>query len=186
MCLEERSCKLCGTAFIFNATPSKVKAGHGVFCSGVCQRRGRRQRQLRDSFFARVGRSNQKGCLPRTGAIDANGYGHLGGPLAHRISWELYQGPIPEGLHVLHHCDNPQCVNPEHLFLGTNRDNIDDKIAKGRQAQGEMFNRKLTTAVVLRIRERAKSETQETIGNDLGVNQSHISRIVNRQIWKHI
>ena len=68
---------------------------------------------------------------------------------AHRVSWELFRGAIPDGLHVLHRCDNPACVNPEHLFLGTATDNMADKYRKGRQARGEGVARpKLTEAKV--------------------------------------
>lgn len=71
------------------------------------------------------------------GTRDKRGYGNwirqgFDTRSAHRISWMMHKGPIPDGLHVLHKCDVTLCVNPEHLFLGTNQDNIDDKVRKGR------------------------------------------------------
>ena len=76
------------------------------------------------------------GCLEWTGAKGHKGYGQIwsGKQIrTHRLAWELANGPIPDGIHVLNHCDNPPCCNPEHLFLGTNADNVADKITKGRQ-----------------------------------------------------
>lgn len=77
------------------------------------------------------------GCHEFTGFLLPNGYGRIGGGdgktwLAHRMSWTCHFGPIPAGIQVLHRCDNRKCIRPEHLFLGTQADNMQDMIAKGR------------------------------------------------------
>lgn len=79
------------------------------------------------------------GCIEWTGYTDPKGYGRLsvasGEVLAHRIAYGMHYGAINNGLHVLHRCDNPSCVNPAHLFLGTNDDNMADKVRKGRTSR---------------------------------------------------
>lgn len=93
-------------------------------------------KSVEDKFWGRVVKAD--GCWSWTGAKDKNGYGTFSpsattGPLrAHRFSWEIHRGGIPTGLCVCHHCDNPECTNPEHLFVGTNKDNMEDKTRKGR------------------------------------------------------
>lgn len=88
-----------------------------------------------DRFWEKVDRSAD-GCWPFRGAIDQRGYGRFSvrnvSVPAHRVAWELSNGPIRSGLHVLHSCDNPPCCNPSHLRLGTNAENHTEKIAKGR------------------------------------------------------
>lgn len=87
-------------------------------------------------FWSSVDKDGENGCWLWTRGRNEHGYGVLdrksGSGLAHRYSWELANGPIPTGLQVLHRCDNPPCVNPEHLFLGTRLDNMADMTAKGR------------------------------------------------------
>ncbi len=86
-------------------------------------------------------------CWVWQGTITGQGYGQfykkeIGLQLAHRVSYRFYKGEIPKGINVLHKCDNPPCVNPSHLFLGTQRDNITDMIRKGRKGISRMFGQK--------------------------------------------
>ena len=96
---------------------------------------------------------------------------------AHRISWELHFGPVPEGLHVLHHCDVPRCVRPDHLFIGTRSDNMADMQAKGR---GNRSDPKLVDEV---MGLRSAGRTQQSIADQLGISQSLVSLIVLGQHW---
>lgn len=111
---------------------------------------------------------------------------------AHRLSWEMANGQIPEGLDVLHDCpggDNPSCVNPAHLKVGTHGDNMADASFKGQIPRGE--NRptaKLTDGLVLLIRERyaAGGITQKELAGEYLVSISQINSVVNRRAWRHV
>lgn len=104
---------------------------------------------------------------------------------AHRWVWEQIHGPIPAGLCVLHRCDNRACVNPQHLFLGTQLDNIADKVAKDRQQKGERVpNARLREQDVRTIRSSVAS--QRELAKHFGVDQSTISDVVRRKHWRHI
>lgn len=109
--------------------------------------------------------------------------------LAHRAAWRLMKGPIPDGLFVLHRCDNPACLNPTHLFLGTQSDNAKDMWAKGRarpkQAKGSQHaNSKLTEDLVRDI--RASKESGVEIARRLGLTATTICDVRKRRTWKHL
>jgi hypothetical protein len=135
-------------------------------------------------------------CWEWIAAKDQKGYGFIGigtgvATRAHRMSWVLAHGEFPKELCVLHKCDNPSCVNPDHLFLGTNQDNIDDRERKGRNIvyRGEDHgNAKLTDEDVLEIRRKyATGEANiPKLSNEYHVSISSIGRIILRNSWTHI
>lgn len=112
-------------------------------------------------------------------------YAHIG---AHQLSWMLHRGPIPDGLCVLHRCDNRACVNPDHLFLGTKTDNARDRDIKNRQAKGTRVNTcKLSPAQVLEVRALAAAGAKyRTLGRQFGVSGTAIKYIVSRRNWRHL
>ncbi len=126
---------------------------------------------------------------------NAQGYGTAYDPdtktteRVHRTAWRRARGPIPKGLHVLHKCDNPPCYNVDHLFLGTQKQNMDDKRNKGRDihAAGETHgSSKLTAEQVTSIRERYRPGNGLTLGREFGVHKSTIARVAKGVTWKTI
>jgi hypothetical protein len=144
--------------------------------------------------FATLVRADLSGCWIWVGSKSRKGYGRMReGPrnskiiAAHRVSWTLHKGPIPSGLFVLHRCDNPACVNPAHLFIGTYADNNADRDSKGRHRplRGEANGMsKLTKEAVLAI--RADRRTSVAIAPEFGVSQSLVRLIKNRKAWSHV
>ena len=155
---------------------------------------------LASRFWARVVRSD--GCWTWTGHVNGKGYGMirrgvgLGNTTVHRLSWEMHKGPIPDGLLVCHSCDNPPCVNPAHLFLGTTTDNMRDMVAKGRSGgqrhphlvRGERNGAaRLTVQDVLAIRTRlAAGETQSALARSFNVSRGTIRLVGLRVTWDHV
>lgn len=139
-------------------------------------------------FWAKVEKS--KSCWIWTaGTID--GYGQFSFPAgqrAHRYSWELHNGPVPERLCVLHRCDNPPCVNPDHLFLGTREENLEDMTAKGRRARGSVNgNSKLTEKKVVKIKKLLSLGVKyKDIAEQFGVAEITIYRISSKLSWEHV
>lgn len=127
----------------------------------------------------------------------SGGYGRLliakKSQLAHRYSYSINVGPIPEGINVCHHCDNPSCVRPSHLFLGTNADNAADRDAKGRQVvrRGEEFTHsKLTDESVRFIRENYTPGHpvfgSRAMARKFGVSSTVVKWVRQNKIWKHV
>ena len=169
------------------------------------------KKSIEERFWEKVDQSGgSDACWPWTGAVHHNGAGVLWGSqshhavIAYRLSWEFAHGPIPAGLCVCHRCDNRLCVNPAHLFLGTNADNSADMVRKGRQASGDNTgarlyperrlrgeadpDAKLTEEDVRTIRQWYANGgvLQREIGHRYGISQATVSAILLRKTWKHI
>lgn len=159
------------------------------------RRRGvTRYLSLADALAQNVDRSaGPEACWPWTGCTSRPGnYGvfKFKGPRlrAHRVAYELARGPVPDGLFVLHRCDNPPCCNPAHLFLGTNTENTADRNAKGRTARGTRSAcHRLTDSAVGEIRQRsAGGESRASLARAFGVDESTIRGVVNGKYWSHV
>lgn len=149
-------------------------------------------RELRERFWSRVDQAGPNGCWVWTGTKRSKGYGviYSGRQFrAHRLSYEWAFGSIPNGMEVCHTCDNPSCVNPGHLFVGTMADNQADKVAKGRQQRGEThYFALLTEADVLAIRWLRKNRwgSAKEIAAWFGVSHWTIYSVARGKLWRHL
>lgn len=137
----------------------------------------------------------ESGCWEFVGCRNIKGYGKINiggmGRLAHRVCWELHFGPIPIGMHVLHECDNPPCCNPNHLKLGNDQDNCDDKFNRKRNynAKGmEHGNALLNEDNVRQIKRflHSKQYTQVELANMFNVTRQAIWAIAHGKAWTHV
>ena len=154
---------------------------------------------LKRRFWAKVAKSD--GCWEWTAEIGYKGYGRFclwslgkrSTVAAHRVAWELTSGPIPVGLMVCHRCDNRKCVRPDHLFLGTNQDNMTDMKNKGRSRGASLVGEsnpasRLTAEIVRTIRAEHSGQVGDNraLAKKYDVSHKTISKIVLRQRWAHV
>lgn len=144
-------------------------------------------------FWSKVVVGEVDECWEWQGALKGRGYGrisiHNRSWYVHRVAWILTFGPIPKGLLVCHHCDNPGCCNPYHLFLGTHADNMADAVSKGHFPRGETsYLSKLTEDNVLDIRQLYASGecTVQDLAEEFGVGKRCVYRVICRDNWRHI
>lgn len=160
------------------------------------------RKPLAERFWAKVRRTDD--CWIWMGARNSAGYGNIGDygdgrkvVLTHRLSMALSGTAIPIGMQVLHRCDNPPCVNPGHLFVGTALDNSRDMITKGRHSHGDEHtkrlrlprgehhaNARLTDAAVCEI--RTSQLPVKTLAEKFGVVRTVIYKVLRREIWAHV
>jgi len=207
-------CEFCGEKY-------KTLNSDRRFCSHECagrvNARGKTRRppttqEIEEKFWSRAAK-RKKGCWKWTGGKNGVGYGIFRGRRAHRFSYELLVGAIPEGLFVCHTCDNRECVNPKHLFVGTQQDNMSDMRAKGRGhchpkgtvwgmskmvqknpelVQGERNGRhKLTEDDVREIRKRFRQyayrrSNAKQLAREFGVCKNAIYQIIRKAAWGHV
>jgi hypothetical protein len=143
--------------------------------------------EVRFNFLYKV--DGDKECWNWTGPKDQEGYGIFffggGKERAHRFSYRLHNGKSAGNLSVCHHCDNPSCVNPAHLFLGTTKENIQDALKKGRFAIGHLNGRaKLDQQQVRDLKD--SKESGSALARKLGVNRSTINRIRRGEGWRNV
>ena len=139
-------------------------------------------------FMGYVDQKEENECWNWLGSKNTCGYGKFAinktSYMAHRVSWILKNGDIPEGLFVLHKCDNRPCVNPNHLYVGTQQENSDDKVNRGRSARGTRNHSKLKEAQVLEIRKLLQEgASQAGLSRIYGVSDTTIRQIGLRNKW---
>ena len=189
-------CAICGMSFNENQSLAHAARKAQVCCSRECGRQNKRK-NWQKRFWSRVEKSTDTDCWFWVGAVQSNGYGHfpakdaLGNHAgAHRVSYFIASGKDPGSMHVLHRCDTPLCVNPAHLFLGTNSDNVADKVGKGRArgVAGEKHpNATISEAIVKEARRMSRCGLQpKKIATLLHVSVPAIRAAVANKSWRHV
>lgn len=188
-----KKCLFCGERF-------KTKRVGAKYCGVRCYHESPAsnrwpERTLRERFEEKFKKREWTECWLWTASTNTLGYGRIfTGALtemAHRVSYKLYKEAIPQGMFVLHKCDVPACVNPEHLFVGTAADNSADCVAKGRsKTMGPRFQGEEVPTSILKEKDvraiRADPRPLLDVAADYGVNFSTISDVRRRKSWKHV
>jgi hypothetical protein len=177
---------------------------HGKIPAGRQLRADCRDKKCVNPFHCRVAsgtmeqrletwsKKKENGCIEWFGCVGGGGYGLirvLGKNYpAHRVAYSLRHGKIPKGMVVCHHCDNPPCVNVDHLFLGTVQDNATDMVEKGRANCGvDHHSHKLNPEKVLQIRSRyQEGESVCSLSKEFGIGPTSTQKVIDRVTWKHV
>lgn len=171
--IKQKSCRFCNNLFMPEYRQS-------IYCSTWCR------------FWAKADIANINQCWEWKGARHPENYGHFREDphivvCAHRVGWELFYGKIPNDLIVCHHCDNPPCVNPFHLFLGTKLDNAQDRDKKSRRSplKGAYNSSSKLSYDIVRVIEHRLSLKHyiKDIANDYDIGTTTVSRIKNKNHW---
>jgi hypothetical protein len=177
-------CCQCGKSFKVGSFKFRRNAFH--YCNKICYL-NRERDSVSTRFWSRVEKTDN--CWLWTGALNVCGYGVFSitkdlQVRAHRYAWTATHGEIPHNLLVCHHCDNPPCVNPMHLFLGTNKENMADAKRKHRIANGVRSpTSKLSEADVRMIRLSSLSSTK--LAKQFGISCSTVRRLLRNETWSH-
>lgn len=194
-------CPQCG--LLSEKTLSRVtdnnKRGIKTYCSRACWAKSQTMKcgGAIERLMSRY-QVSDSGCWEWTGTKNAKGYGFIQADakrwMTHRYSYHIHHGQIPDGMFVCHKCDNPKCINPDHLFAGTQKDNMNDMVKKGRahkvgRSGTENPNNKLTEQDVLAIRAAwgVSCKSYPQIVKQFGLKSSgHARKIITRMIWNQI
>ena len=183
---ECKTCALCSKVFSAIRPYSRSRWAEIRFCSRRCASKsrgnGREPAPLSTRFWAKVSRGES--CWEWTASTFKSGYGKINGGkrtlYAHRVSWEIHNGTVPDGLFVCHHCDNRKCVRPDHLFLGTAADNSLDAASKGR------LGIKLTQRAANMIRKLSSDGARtRCLASAFGVSATTIRVVRRGETWKY-
>lgn len=182
-------CLTCGKEF--EVVQSQFSRNRGKYCSRKCQH----FKSLIERFWEKVDKGEEDNCW-NWKAAKSGGYGRIGNGkknlVATRVSWEIHFGEIPEGMNICHKCDNPACVNPNHLFLGTHAENMLDMAKKGRRERKGVGIKnglsKLTPNSVKEIRKKYINEniTYVELAREFNVAPPTIRCVIKRLTWKHV
>lgn len=187
----DRACVQCGAIMTIRRWEKPNEHLRRRHCSQKCAGASQ-SRDPASVLAANLAGISSRGCWEWIGHRDPRGYGRFcvkasREVLAHRLAWVVHRGPIPDGMHVLHHCDNPPCCNPDHLYLGTNADNVRDRVERdrGQRLTGETNPKaRLTEDQVRAIRRDLRS--QSAIAATYGIVQGTVSAIKRRRAWRHV